>query len=117
LNKRWNQGTDAEPHYLIFQGHAICERDLKGQPAFIINAVYDVTHDVEENQATQNLIRKYEVILTNPFTAMAFYDSDHKVIDQNEAMRQLGNISDEKTLQPLYNVDGEIANYFLAVSN
>jgi PAS domain-containing protein len=116
LNKRWNQGTDAEPYYLIFQGHAICERDLEGQPAFIINAVYDVTHDVEEEQATLNLIHKYEVILTNPFTAMAFYDSQHNVIDQNEAMKQLGNISDDKPLQPLYDVDGEISNYFLAVS-
>lgn len=116
LNKLWNQGTDAEPHYLVFQGHAICERDKNGQPAYIINAVYDVTHDMEENQATRNLIRKYEVIMTNPFTAMAFYDSNHHVIDQNEAMKQLGDIGDGMPLQPLYNVEGEIANYFLAVS-
>ena len=52
LNKRWNKGTELSPHYLNFQGHAICELDNNGQPAYIINAVNDVTREMQIYEAT-----------------------------------------------------------------
>jgi hypothetical protein len=69
----------------------------------------------EESQPDHVLQYRYEAILCNPFLAVAFYDSNGQVIAQNEAMRKLS--PDEETLhrQPLYNVKGEIANYFTTV--
>jgi PAS domain-containing protein len=89
LNKRWNQGTEEEPHYLNFQGHAISELGEDGRPAYVINAVYDVTHEVEVLKAARDIEHKYDVILSDPFVAMSLYDSNGILIDHNEAMNQL----------------------------
>jgi ABC-type amino acid transport substrate-binding protein len=113
LNKRWNHGTEEEPEYLYFQGHAICELNKKGCPAYIINAVNDVTQETKEQLAARDLVHCYRVLLSNPFVAMAFYDKKGSVIDQNDAMRQLGGVKDSKHIQPLYNVKGEIACFFV----
>lgn len=89
LNKRWNQGTEERPHYLNFQGHAISELDENGRPAYVINAVHDVTHEVEVYKAARDIEHKYEVILSDPFVAISLYDSNGFLIDHNEAMNQL----------------------------
>ena len=47
LNKLFNSGTDDNPHWLSFHGHAILELDNEGHPAYVVNAVHDVTHDLE----------------------------------------------------------------------
>ena len=113
LNKRWNHGTEEEPEYLYFQGHAFCELNKNGRPAYIINAVNDVTQETKEQLAARDLGHCYRVLLSNPFVAMAFYDKKGSVIDQNDAMRQLGGVKDSKHIQPLYNVKGEIACFFV----
>ena len=89
LNKRWNKGTELSPHYLNFQGHAICELDNNGQPAYIINAVNDVTREMQIYEATRDIEHRYEAILNDPFIAMSFYDSRGILIDHNEAMKNL----------------------------
>lgn len=89
LNKRWNHGTENSPHYLNFQGHAICEVDDDGRPVYAINAVNDVTREVEIYQATRDIVHKYEAILNDPFVPMSFYDSKGKLIDHNEAMKAM----------------------------
>jgi hypothetical protein len=89
LNKRWNKGTEQQPNYLHFQGHAILEVDDNGRPAYAINAVNDVTQDVKIYQAARDISRKYEAILSDPFVAMSFYDNKGTLIDHNEAMNNL----------------------------
>ena len=73
LNKRWNKGTDEEPDWLNFQGHAISELAADGHPAYIVNAIHDVTQDLEEDKAGRELVRKYERLSNIPFIAMSFY--------------------------------------------
>ena len=89
LNKRWNKGTEHQPQYLHFQGHAILELDDNGRPAYVINAVNDVTQDVKIYQAARDISRKYDAILSDPFVAMSFYDSKGTLIDHNDAMKKL----------------------------
>ena len=89
LDKRWNEGTEEHPHYLNFQGHAICETDENGQPAYVINAVYDVTREKEEYQATRVIEHKYKAILCDPFVPMSLYDRKGNLLDHNDAMNQL----------------------------
>ncbi len=89
LNKRWNKGTDEQPNYLHFQGHAILEVDDNGRPAYAINAVNDVTQEVKIYQAARDISCKYDAILSDPFVAMSFYDSKGTLIDHNDAMKNL----------------------------
>ena len=89
LNKMWNQGTDEDPHFLNFQGHAICEPDEDGRPAYVINAVSDVTSEMEAYHAARDIVHRYDAILSDPFVAMSFYDSKGVLIDHNEAMKKL----------------------------
>ena len=89
LNKRWNSGTEQKPRYLHFQGHAILELDVHGRPAYVINAVNDVTQDMRIYQAARDISRKYDAILSDPFVAMSFYDNKGTLIDHNEAMNNL----------------------------
>ena len=89
LNKRWNSGTEQKPRYLHFQGHAILELDVHGRPAYVINAVNDVTQDMRIYQAARDISRKYDAILSDPFVAMSFYDNKGTLINHNEAMNNL----------------------------
>ena len=114
LDKRWNKGTEDAPEYLTLQGHAILELDKKERPAYIINAVNDVTKDAEIKQSANDLKNKYNVLLDNPYVAMAFYDVKGNIIDQNSLMMKLGNTTEAvKHMQPLYDARGEIASYFV----
>lgn len=68
----------------------------------------------EDNQAAHNLQQGYEAILDNPFVAISFYDNNGKLIIQNDTMKRLGTPAMPGNRQPLYNLKGEIANYFVA---
>ena len=160
LNKRWNKGTDEEPDWLNFQGHAISELAADGHPAYIVNAIHDVTQDLEEDKAGRELVRKYERLSNIPFIAMSFYSKEGWLIDLNDSMKELCGMDDPETkrfwesvcmfdvpmfrniytpddrndllvcqhmdypemgidryiefnILPLFNADGEIANYFI----
>ena len=89
LDKRWNAGTTENPHWLHFQGHAICELDRDGRPAYIFNAINDVTQEVEEDQAARNLVHKYQVLTNLPFVAMSFYDNKGYLYSINDTMKEL----------------------------
>lgn len=160
LNKRWNKGTEEEPDWLNFQGHAISELAADGHPAYIVNAIHDVTQDMEENKAGRELVRKYERLSNIPFIAMSFYSKEGWLMDLNDSMKELCGMDDPETkrfwesvcmfdvplfrnvyspdnrddllvcqhmeypemginryiefhILPLFNADGEIANYFI----
>ena len=95
LNKLFNSATDDDPHWLSFHGHAILELDNEGHPAYVVNAIHDVTHDLEENKAERELVKKYEQLSNIPFIAMSFYDKDGWLIDLNDNMRLLCGMTDE----------------------
>lgn len=160
LNKRWNKGTDDAPDWLNFQGHAISELAADGHPAYIVNAIHDVTQDMEEDKAERELVRKYERLSNIPFIAMSFYSKGGWLMDLNDSMKELCGMDDPETkrfwesvcmfdvplfrnvyspddrddllvcqhmeypemgidryiefhILPLFNADGEIANYFI----
>ena len=160
LNKRWNKGTDDAPEWLNFQGHAISELAADGHPAYIVNAIHDVTQDMEEDKAGRELVRKYERLSNIPFIAMSFYSKGGWLMDLNDLMKELCGMDDPETkrfwesvcmfdvplfrnvyspddrddllvcqhmeypemginryiefhILPLFNADGEIANYFI----
>lgn len=72
-------------------------------------------YDIEDNQAAHDLIHKYDAILCNPFVAISFYDHNGRFIVENDAMRQLGVKDTTPYRQPLYNAEGEVTNYFVAI--
>ncbi|MBQ8463837.1 MAG: transporter substrate-binding domain-containing protein [Prevotella sp.] len=94
LNKRWRAFGD-DPHWLNLEGHAMVELDSEGQPAYVINAVSDVTQNIEEDHAARDLVCKYEKLSNMPFVAMSFYDKDGWLIDLNDAMRKVCGITPE----------------------
>ena len=89
LDKRWNAGTADSPHWLYFHGHAICELDSDGRPAYIVNAIHDVTQEEEDDEAARNLVHKYQVLTNIPFVAMSFYDKEGYLYSINDTMKQL----------------------------
>ena len=96
LDKRWNAGTEEAPQWLNFQGHAISELDDVGRPAYIVNAIHDVTQEVEEDLAARNLVHKYQTLTNIPFVAMSFYNREGYIIDTNDKMKELCNMTDDK---------------------
>jgi signal transduction histidine kinase/PAS domain-containing protein len=99
LDKRWNAGTADAPHWLNFQGHAICELDSDGRPAYIVNAIQDVTQEMEEDHAERNLVHKYQVLTNLPFVAMSFYDKDGYLYSINDTMKELCAIDRDSEAQ------------------
>ena len=96
LDKRWNSGTDEKPEWLNFHGHAICELDKDGHPAYIMNAIHDVTKEMEEDKAASDLIHRYHVLANLPFVGMSFYDKDGYLITLNDAMKELCGMNNDK---------------------
>ena len=96
LNKRWNAGTEMEPRWLTFHGHVLVELDAEGHPAYVINAIHDVTDDMEDDRAARELVNKYECLSNMPFVAMSFYDKEGWLVDLNDAMREMANFSSEE---------------------
>lgn len=95
LNKRWNAGTDEAPQWLNLNGHAISELNEDGHPAYVVNAIHDVTHEVEEDQAARELVRKYDKLANMPFVGVSFYDQNGWLIKLNDSMKKLTNIKDD----------------------
>ena len=89
LDKRWNAGTPEAPEWLNFDGHAICELDKDGKPAYIVNAIHNVTQEMEEDQAARNLIHKYQALSNIPFVALSFYDKNGFLSELNDNMKDL----------------------------
>lgn len=70
---------------------------------------------IEDSQAAHDLVHKYEALLSNPFLAISFYDNNGKLVAQNEAMKRLGHETVVAQRQPLYNAEGRVINYFVAI--
>lgn len=70
----------------------------------------------QNNKAAHDLKQKYDAIITNPFVAIAFYDKDGRLIEMNETMRRARHDDTTSLRQPLYNADGEIIHYIVAVN-
>jgi len=94
LNKRWNQGTDEQPQWLNFLGHAILELDQNGQPEYVINAIHDVTQEMEEDKAARDLVCKYNTLSEMPHVAMSFYDKKGFLVDLNSSMKKICGIDE-----------------------
>ena len=89
LDKRWNAGTTENPHWLNFQGHPLSALDRNARTTQPLNAINDVTQEVEEDQAARNLVHKYQVLTNLPFVAMSFYDNKGYLYSINDTMKEL----------------------------
>ena len=71
----------------------------------------------EDNEASHDLQHRYEAILDNPFVAISFYDNKGHVIIENDTMKRLGHAAAAQAHRmPIYNLQGEIANYLTAIN-
>ena len=107
LNKRWKP-FDGGDTWLSFQGHAILELDHDGQPAYIINAVHDVTLEEHEDYTIRLRSQRYSQLANLPFLAMSFYDKNGKLIELNDSMADLCGITKNPNMRAYW----ENANVF-----
>ncbi|MBR1668626.1 MAG: transporter substrate-binding domain-containing protein [Bacteroidaceae bacterium] len=89
LEKRWNAGTEQNPKWMRFHGHAIVEVDHEGKPQYVINAIHNITHNVEEEKASNNLQHRFDSLFNMSGTAISFYNRDGWLIMLNERMKAL----------------------------
>lgn len=72
-------------------------------------------YEKQDSKAAEVLKKKYEAVMSNPFVAIAFYDKDGRLIEMNETMKRSRRDTKVLQRQPLYNADGEVSNYIVAV--
>lgn len=72
-------------------------------------------YEKQDTKAAEVLKKKYEAVMSNPFVAIAFYDKDGRLIEMNETMKRSRRDTKVLQRQPLYNADGEVSNYIVAV--
>ena len=72
-------------------------------------------YEKQDPKAAKVLKKKYEAVMSNPFVAIAFYDKDGRLIEMNETMKRSRRDTKVLQRQPLYNADGEVSNYIVAV--
>ena len=92
---RWNVGTSERPFWFYFEGHIISDADKGGE----INTLYfigsDVTKVVNETKQNEANLQRYKKIFQTSLTAMSFYMPDGVLLDYNDKMRELCNITPE----------------------
>ncbi|MBQ9666455.1 MAG: transporter substrate-binding domain-containing protein [Bacteroidaceae bacterium] len=93
LEKQWNAGTEEAPKWLRFHGHAIVELDSEGHPQYIVNAIHDITHNIEEEKASHDLQRRFDSLFNTSNIAISFYDRDGWLIMLNDKMKELCGFS------------------------
>ena len=89
LDKRWNAGTADSPHWLNFHGHAMLEVDAEGRPAYILYAIHDVTHEMEEDKAAYERDCRYKALTNLANVGISFYSSDGWLIELNDKMKDI----------------------------
>ena len=93
MNLSFNQGTLEQPVWKSFYGNAIIERHA-GKPQYILYTTKDITSEVSEEQRVGTVASKYKKMFDTNLVAMSFYDTDGTLIDYNQKMRQLCQITD-----------------------
>lgn len=86
---RWNAGTPEQPQWRFMNGHSIAELNDDGHTCHIVNAMKDVTEEVEQERINSELATKYIKMFDSTLVAMSFYDRNGMLIDLNQNMRKL----------------------------
>ncbi len=95
LKKRWKAYGETD-HWLYLDGHAMVELDDEGRPAYVVNAIHDVTKDEETERTIYEMECKYRTLSNMSFVAMSFYNKDGWLSNMNDAMKGICGISDDK---------------------
>ncbi len=95
--KQLNIGTRKDPNWIWLSGLASLEYvDFK--PRYITNTVRDITQQVKDERINSELSAKYMQIFQTNIVAMSFYDKDGNLIDMNDNMRKLCEVTEETEL-------------------
>ena len=90
--KRLNIGSQEQPSWIWLSGQANLEYE-DGKPVRILNTARDITSQIEEERFNSELSAKYMKIFETNIVAMSFYSPDGLLIDLNDNMRQLSNVT------------------------
>ena len=90
-----------QPYDISFQwngrqlrGNSIAEME-GGQLTHIINTVKDITREIEQDSANNELANRYLKIFHTNIIAMSFFDANGTLIDFNDSMRKLCVFTEE----------------------
>ena len=95
VQRRYNSGTSDAPQWRTFIGGAILERE-NGIPRYIVHTVKDITKEIEDEQRTKELADKYLKVFETNMMAMSFHDAKGYLINMNQRMRELLEITEER---------------------
>lgn len=101
IEYRLNTGTEEQPEWRYIFDQAMVERDKNNQVAAIICTFTDTTNELLQRREIKSLSEKYHHIFEKSIIAIAFYDCDGKFLDANALMRQLCQIDEESSENPL----------------
>lgn len=92
--KRLNVGSQEQPNWIWLSGLASLE--YEGQkPRFIINTVRDITKQIQDERINNELSAKYMNIFMTNVVCISLYDSNGYLIDANDNMRELCEITED----------------------
>ena len=94
LRKRWNVGTEGRPIWNVYEGSAILERE-NGKPRYVFHSFKDITHEVQAEQQNQEMTAIYKKAFDTNIIGISFYGADGHLIDFNEKMRELCEMTPE----------------------
>ena len=103
LDILWNSGTEAQPHWLNLNGYAILELDAKGRPAYIVNAIHNITHQMEEDKAAYERDCCYNILSNLTTIAISFYSSDGWLIELNDMMKEICGFDSDSDAERYWN--------------
>ena len=96
--RRRQAGTAGSPAWQYLTGSCIGETDENNTLANYLLVAKDITKDVEEQQANNELAVKYAKAFDIALIAMSFYDAEGRLLDMNEQMIRIVG-SDKENMQ------------------
>lgn len=92
--KRLNIGSQEQPNWIWLSGLASLEYE-GAKPRYIHNTVRDITKQIDDERVNSELNEKYMKIFETNIVAMSFYDDEGNLIDLNDKMRELCEVTQE----------------------
>ncbi|MCR4603789.1 MAG: transporter substrate-binding domain-containing protein [Prevotella sp.] len=92
---RWNNGTDDAQEWINVTGYSFLEYDEHERAESLIITARDITEDLAKERKDKEMASRYRRMFDSSLVAMSFYDKNGRLIDLNDKMRELLDITDK----------------------
>lgn len=85
----WNTGTADDTRWMVIEGRAMQDADVGGRPGSVILSFRHAASEADDWLTLKDQAKKLDALFHIPVLTLSFYDSDGRLSDLNQSMKDL----------------------------